>query len=179
MHALLGHGDVALTRLNQYLDAPRYMEPNPFYAEAGPVIETPLSAATSIQELFLQDWCGALRVFPALPTAWTDAAFDRLRADGAFLVSAVRQGGRTAWVRIESLAGSPCRLVVADWDSAVVREHTGPAPRVTRGTAGDYVIELRRGTSVVLAPDATTPLLELSPVMRPASARNPFPILKQ
>src|SRR5437773_2780142 len=80
MHALLGHGDVALARLNQYLDAPRYMEPNTFYAEAGPVIETPLSAAASIQELFLQDWGGALRVFPAVPSVWADAAFDRLRA---------------------------------------------------------------------------------------------------
>src|SRR5207245_1127550 len=85
MHALLGHGDVALARLNQYLDAPRYMEPNTFYAEAGPVIETPLSAAASIQELFLQDWGGALRVFPAVPSGWADAAFDHLRADGAFI----------------------------------------------------------------------------------------------
>ena len=126
----------------------------------------------------LQDWGGALRVFPAVPAAWTDAAFDRLRADGAFLVSAVRQGGRTAWVRIESLAGSPCRLVVADWDSTVVREHTGPAPRVTKGTAGDYVIELGRGASVVLAPDDTTPLPGVSPVTLPGSALNPFPMLK-
>jgi len=178
MHALLGQGDTALARLNSYLDAPRYMQPNTFYAEAGPVIETPLSAATSIQELVLQDWGGALRVFPAVPAAWTDAAFDRLRADGAFLVSAVRQGGRTAWVRIESLAGAPCRLVVADWDSTVVREHTGPLPRVTKGTAGDYVIELRKGTSVVLAPDATTPLPDLRPVTLPVSGPNPFPMLK-
>src|SRR2546429_8825312 len=125
LHALLGHGDVALTRLNQYLDAPRYMEPNTFYAEAGPVIETPLSAATSIQELFLQDWGGTLRVFPAVPTVWPDAAFDRLRADGAFLVSALRHDGRTAWVRIESLARQPCRLLVVDWDSARVRARSG------------------------------------------------------
>ena len=178
MHALLGQGDTALARLNLYLDAPRYMQPNTFYAEAGPVIETPLSAATSIQDMLLQDWRGALRVFPAVPGSWTDAAFDRLRADGAFLVSAVRHDGRTAWVRIESLAGEPCRLVVADWDSAVVREHTGPVPRLTKRTAGDYVIELHRGASVVLAPDATTPLPEVSPVMRPASGRNPFPILQ-
>src|SRR5439155_1750869 len=82
----------------------------------------------SIQELFLQDWGGALRVFPAVPGQWSEAAFDRLRADGAFLVSAVRRNGRTSWVRIESLAGEPCRLVVADWDTAVVRAHTGPAP---------------------------------------------------
>jgi len=178
MHALLGQGDTALARLNLYLDAPRYMQPNTFYAEAGPVIETPLSAATSIQDMLLQDWGGALRVFPAVPRAWTDAAFDRLRADGAFLVSAVRHDGRTAWVRIESLAGEPCRVVVADWDSAVVREHTGPVPRLTKGTAGDYVIELHKGASVVLAPDATTPLPEVSPVMRPASGRNPLPILQ-
>jgi len=177
MHALLGHGDVALTRLNQYLDAPRYMEPNTFYAEAGPVIETPLSAAASIQELFLQDWGGALRVFPAIPTVWADAAFDRLRADGAFLVSGARRGGRTAWVRIASLAGEPCRLVVPDWDTAVVRAHTGPVPRVTRDSTGAFVIELRRAASVVLAPEVASPLPEARPVALPPG-RNAFPILK-
>src|SRR5213082_1713749 len=180
LHALLGHGDVALTRLNQYLDAPRYMEPNTFYAEAGPVIETPLSAAASIQELFLQDWGGALRVFPAVPGAWSDAAFDRLRADGAFLVSAVRRGGRTAWVRIESLAGQPCRLVVADWDAAVVRAHAGPgpAPQLTKRTAGEFVIDLRKGASVVLAPDVRTSLPDVSPVPLPPSDHNPWPALR-
>ncbi len=177
MHASLGHGDVALTRLNQYLDAPRYMEPNTFYAEAGPVIETPLSAAASIQELFLQDWGGALRIFPAVPAAWSDAAFDHLRAEGAFLVSGARRGGRTAWVRIASLAGEPCRLVVADWDTAVVRAHTGPVPRVTRDSTGAFVIDLRRAASVVLAPDVASPLPEARPVALPPG-RNPFPILK-
>src|SRR5256886_15217667 len=134
------------------------MQPNTFYAEAGPVIETPLSAATSIQELVLQDWGGALRVFPAVPAAWTDAAFDRLRAEGAFLVSAVRHGGRTAWVRVESLAGSPCRLGVADWDSTVGREHTGAPPRGSKGAAGDYVIELGTGASGGRATLAAAPL---------------------
>jgi alpha-L-fucosidase 2 len=177
MHALLGQGDTALTRLNLYLDAPRYMEPNTFYAEAGPVIETPLSAATSIQDLFLQDWGGTLRVFPAMPTAWTDAAFDRLRADGAFLVSAVRHDGRTAWVRIESLAGQPCRLMVADWDTAVVRARAGPVPRVTKGVTGEFVIDLRKGASVVLAPDAATSLPDLGPVALPARDHNVWPIL--
>src|SRR5213082_950363 len=178
MHAVLGQGDTALTRLNLYLDAPRYMEPNTFYAEAGPVIETPLSAATSIQDLFLQDWGGTLRVFPAMPAAWTEAAFDRLRADGAFLVSAVRHDGRTAWVRIESLAGQPCRLVVADWDTAVVRAHAGAAPRLTKRTSGDFVIDLRKGASVVLASDATTPLPDVTPVLRSPAAANQWPALK-
>jgi alpha-L-fucosidase 2 len=178
MHALLGHGDVALTRLNQYLDAPRYMEPNTFYAESGPVIETPFSAATSVQELFLQDWGGALRVFPAVPAAWREAAFDRLRADGAFLVSAVRRDGRTAWVRIESLAGAPCRLVVADWDTALVRAGAGAGAGLTSGKAGEFVVELAKGASVVLAPDANAPLPEVVPVALPPSRRHPWPALK-
>ena len=177
MHAWLGQGDTALTRLNLYLDAPRYMQPNTFYAEAGPVIETPLAAATSIQELFLQDWGGALRVFPAVPAVWPDAAFEHLRADGAFLVSAVRRNGRTAWVRIESLAGQPCRLVVADWDVAVVRSHHGVVPLVTRAEPGRFVIELAQGASVVLAPDAVTPLPPVGPVALPLSDRHAWPAL--
>ena len=128
--------------------------------------------------MLLQDWGGALRVFPAVPAAWPDAAFEHLRADGAFLVSAVRHNGKTAWVRIESLAGAPCRLVVADWDSALVREHTGPAAKLTKTAAGDYVIDLRRGASVVLAPDATTALPDLRPVTLLVSGPNPFPMLK-
>jgi alpha-L-fucosidase 2 len=177
MHARLGHGDVALTRLNQYLDAPRYMEPNTFYAEAGPVIETPLSAAASIQELFLQDWGGLLRVFPAVPSVWKDAAFDRLRAEGAFLVSAVRRDGRTAWVRITSLAGQPLRVRVADWDSAVVRERSGTAARLTRSADGTFAIDLPKNGSVLLAPSARTQLPPLAPVARPDTAR-PWPALK-
>lgn len=177
MHEMLGEGDTALARLNAFLDFPKYMEPNTFYAEAGPVIETPLSAATTIQEMFLQDWGGALRVFPAVPTTWKDASFADLRADGAFLVSGVRRGGRTAWVRITSLAGQPCRLVVADWRSAVVRSHTGPVPRLTRAGDGGFALALARGASVVLAPDRASPLPAVSPVARPAAERNPWPAL--
>ena len=60
-YAMLGEGDSSLVRMNRYLDAPRYMEPNTFYAEAGPVIETPLAAAATLQELVLEDWGGALQ----------------------------------------------------------------------------------------------------------------------
>ena len=180
MHALLGHGDSALARMNAYLDAPRYMEPNTFYAESGPVIETPLAAAATLQDLFLQDWGGALRVFPAVPGAWRDAAFDRFRADGAYLVSAVRRGGRTAWVRVESLAGGgPRRIVVPDWRGAVVRSHGGgAAPRLTRSEDGDFVLDLDRGAWAVLAPSATAPLPDLSPVPLPPAQHNLWPMFR-
>ncbi len=39
---------------------------------------------------------GPIRIFPALPSTWKDVEFRDLRAEGAFLVSAKRSGGKTA-----------------------------------------------------------------------------------
>ena len=116
-------------------------------------------------------------MFPAVPSVWTEASFERLRADGAFLVSAVRRNGRTAWVKIESLAGEPCRLVVSDWERAVVRSHTGPAPRVAQQDPGDIHIDLAKGASVILAPDAAAPLPDVAPVPPSTPGRRYWPAL--
>jgi hypothetical protein len=177
MHAMLGHGDAALERMNRYLDAPRYMEPNTFYAEAGPVIETPLAAAATMQELFLQDWGGALRVFPAVPSSWKEAAFDRLRADGAFLVSAVRRDGRTAWVRIESLAGQPARLVVPDWRTAVVRAGSSRGVRVRGAREHEFTLDLPSGGVAILAAEAASPLPSIAPVPLDSAQHHRWPSL--
>jgi hypothetical protein len=75
-------------------------------------METPLFMAQSLHEMLLQSWGGTIRIFPACPSGWKDAAFDNLRAEGAFLVSAVRRDGKTEWVRITSLAGEPCRVTL-------------------------------------------------------------------
>ena len=70
-----------------------------------------------INELLLRSPSGniegrpLIHVFPALVQAWRDVRFSRLRAQGAFLVTAERRGGRTAYVLIESEAGGDCRLV--------------------------------------------------------------------
>lgn len=110
MAAYLNDGDQALARLNTLLD--RYVKPNTMYEEAGgcPVIETPLSADRSIHEMTLQSWGDTIRVFPAIPAAWQDVAFRDFRTEGAFLVTARRKGGKTVYVRIQSLAGEPCKL---------------------------------------------------------------------
>lgn len=80
------------------------------YMESGPVIETPLSGAQCIHDMLLQSWGGKIRVFPAVPSQWKDVQFKDLRTEGAFLVSAVRKGGKTSFIRIKSLAGEPCIL---------------------------------------------------------------------
>jgi hypothetical protein len=115
MASALGDGNLALEYLNglrQPLVAKRQgLSRTTMYRESEhPCQETPFSGAQSIHEMLIQSWGGTIRVFPACPTAWRDAEFRDLRAEGAFLVSAVRKDGKTQWVRIKSLAGEPCRV---------------------------------------------------------------------
>ncbi|HEU4723494.1 MAG TPA: alpha-L-fucosidase [Gemmatimonadaceae bacterium] len=178
MHAMLGDGDAALVRMNKYLDAPRYMEANTFYAEAGPVIETPLAAANTLQDLFVQDWGDAIRLFPAVPAIWRDASFHRLRTERAFLVSGVRRGGRTVWVRVESLAGQPCRLVVSDWTrTPMVRARSGAEVRIRGASDGQLDLDIPKGGWVVLAVDASAPMPALTPVTLDSSQHHRWPAL--
>jgi alpha-L-fucosidase 2 len=164
MHALLGNGNAAVEQLNILLDT--WIHPNTLYTESGPVIETPLSAMCAVHELFLQDWGGRLRVFGAVPVVWSEASFADLRADGAFLVSGRRHKGKNLWVKIQSLAGQPCRVSVAGWQKAVVREYAGTdvPPRITVLPDGGFSLDLPKGATVLLAADADGPLPPLVPV---------------
>jgi alpha-L-fucosidase 2 len=57
-------------------------------------------AMEAVHEMLLQSQGGIVRVFPATSPTWADASFDRLRAEGGFIVSATRAGGRTTSVSI-------------------------------------------------------------------------------
>ena len=107
MYAALGYGDKALKKLD---GLKRFLKRNTMYAEGGPVIETPLSAAQSIHDMLVQSWGNRIRVFPAVPAVWKDVVIDRLRTEGAFELSASRQDGATRWVRLKSLAGEPFEI---------------------------------------------------------------------
>ncbi|MDR1283996.1 MAG: hypothetical protein LBK99_24745 [Opitutaceae bacterium] len=186
MSALMGNGDAALDYLNQLLH--RAIKPNTFYSEGGnfPVIETPFSAAASLQEMLFQSWGGKLRVFPAIPPAWSESAFADLRGEGAFLVSAVRHVGKTTWVRVKSLAGSPCRIVVGDWKNAVLRTYSGTgdesAPVLRKTNANDagipceFELTLPKGAWAILSETATTDLLPLLPASTASADHNPYPM---
>ena len=154
--ALLGEGDEAARYLNKLLDSK--IPPNTLYVEAGPCIETPLSAAASLNDMLLSSWGDRIRVFPGVPENWKDISFHNLRAQGAFLVSAVRKNGVTQWVRVKSLAGEPCRIRPGI-DGAV-------KANVPIKPAGDgaYDLELPKGGEALLYPGATMPDLIVTPV---------------
>ncbi len=148
MYSAFGEGDEALRHFRSAL-AQKNLCTNTMYREAGPVIETPLSAAKCVQDMLLQSWGGKLRVFPAVPSDWNDAAFADLRAEGAFLVSAKREGGTTVSLTVESLAGEPC-VVVTDMENPAVAAGSGALRPL--GREGEYALTLGKGESVTLTP---------------------------
>ena len=147
--AAVGRRDDAVMYLNRLLD--KRITANTMYLEAGPVIETPLSAAQSLHDILLTSWGANIRVFPGVPDAWKDVAIHNLRAEGAFLVSAVRKGGQTQWVRVQSLAGEPCRIKPA---LAGDVHATVPMKKLDDGS---YELALKKGEEALLYTGAQPP----------------------
>jgi len=171
LYASLGMGDEAHGMLHNFLTGKTgssTLLPNAMYAEGGarfPTIETPLSGASATMDLLLQSWGGRIRVFPAVPSAWKQAAFHQLRAMDGFLVSAARNEGKTQWVSLQSEAGEPCILRVADWKGPLTvsgtRQHDA-----TELAPGEWRIDLKKGEQVLVHPAGmkTQPVIQALPV---------------
>ncbi|MGW2520889.1 glycosyl hydrolase family 95 catalytic domain-containing protein [Streptomyces sp. NPDC001617] len=162
MSALLGKGEDALNYLGELMT--RFIQPNTMYQESGPVIETPLSAAQSLHDMVCQSWGGIIRVFPALPAAWADLALHDFRTQGAFLLSARREGGTTRWVRLLSEAGAPCVVRHGIAGPLDVRDGRGRPLHHTDAGDGAIEIRLRKGESALITAKGDHPDVSVSPV---------------
>ncbi|WP_117882398.1 glycosyl hydrolase family 95 catalytic domain-containing protein [Aureibaculum luteum] len=156
LYAALGKGNEANSIMQHFLNGKigtALLLPNTFYMEGNgknPVIETPLSAATSIMEFQLQSWGDKIRVFPAVPDAWKDASFQNLRAQGGFLVSAKRNDSKTEWVSIKSLSGKPCVLKVLDWTNAI-QINKGKKIEIVKNSENEFRIDLKKGETILIS----------------------------
>lgn len=169
LHAVMGDGEGADQFLNGFIDYPLVAR-NGMYAEAGPVLETPLSAAQAVDEMLLQSWGDKIRIFPAVPKAWPEIEFSGLLAEGAFSVSAERRHGATQWVAIRSLAGEPCRIVPGFAGEPKV---SGARPfRLTSVAAGCYDLDLKRGEEALLYDGRAPPTAIIAAVPANPSALN-------
>lgn len=74
-------------------------------------LEGNMAFASGVQEMLLQSHSGVIRVFPAIPSDWKDVSFDKLRAIGAFVVSASLENGDVSLVKVVSEKGGLLRLV--------------------------------------------------------------------
>lgn len=155
LYAYQGNGDKAYTKLHHFLNKPIGMSillPNTMYVEGGgknPVIETPLSAATAVTEMLLQGWGETLRIFPAIPDEWKDCSFQKLRAEGGFVVSASRKGGITEWINIHSDAGQKCRIYLPEWKQVNIIK--GYKVNIKSEGNGYFTIDLPKGKAITIS----------------------------
>ena len=73
-------------------------------------LEGNFAFAAGIQEMLIQSHTGVINIFPAIPKLWQEVGFEQLRAQGAFLVSAQRKGGKVDRITIVSEKGGVLKL---------------------------------------------------------------------
>lgn len=147
IYEMMGNGNEAYQYLNQLLR--KYVKPNTMYLESGPVIETPLAAAQTMQEMVLQCRDNKAFIFHAVPDAWKDVSFKDFRTEGAFLMSAVRQDGHTRWIRINSIVGGNMKMVT-DMETLQAKLSSGKVVMLRAQADGSYSLQLKKGETIVL-----------------------------
>ena len=120
------------------------------YGRSGAWTES-LGVIAPLQEMMLQSWDGALRVFPAWPKD-LDAKYTDFRAEGAFLVSAAWSDGRVANLEIRSEKDATCRLY-PPWPTGIrVADRHGLQVPVTLDSYGRPGFDAREGERYTLRP---------------------------
>jgi alpha-L-fucosidase 2 len=114
-------------------------------------LEGNFAFAQGVHELLLQSRNGYVEVFPAIPIAWTDVSFKDLRAEGAFLISALRvkkQGGGTSgWVKVFSEQGGSIKIKLP-FGTSVAKNKFGKNVNVTT-INGLTSYNFRKGETIV------------------------------
>jgi alpha-L-fucosidase 2 len=73
-------------------------------------LEGNFAYASGLQEMLLQSYAGFIEVLPAVPADWKDVQFDKLRAEGAFLVSVKEVDGIITELKVQSDMGGTTSL---------------------------------------------------------------------
>lgn len=140
MEARAGHGKEAAEALRTFAGC--FVLRNSFHANGDQTksgksnytyrpftLEGNFAYASGLQEMLLQSQTGVIEVFPAIPSDWKDVSFNRLRAMGAFLVSAELKAGEVVSLNVYSEKGGTLRIV-SPLDGSVITRQTRPGETV-------------------------------------------------
>lgn len=121
MEARAGHGEEAAEALRIFAEC--FVLRNSFHANGDQsrsgkslftyrpfTLEGNFAYASGLQEMLLQSQSGVIEVFPAIPADWKDVSFNRLRAMGAFVVSAEMKDGEVVSLSVHSEKGGKLRI---------------------------------------------------------------------
>lgn len=157
MEARAGHGEEAAEALRTFADC--FVLRNSFHANGDQTksgkstftyrpftLEGNFAYASGLQEMLLQSQSGVIEVFPAIPSDWKDVSFNRLRAMGAFLVSAELKDGKDYTISVYSEKGGTLRIR-SPKDGKVITVDTKPGETYTvSSTAGRDLLTMLVGT---------------------------------
>ncbi len=110
-------------------------------------LEGNFAFAAGLQEMLLQSHAGYIEVFPAVPNEWKDVSFNTLRAEGAYLVSAVRKMGETKSIVIRSEKGGTVKIKL---DTRGFNKKTYGGVKILHQENGFTTIKMEAGGSIVL-----------------------------
>jgi len=91
------NGDQTKSGLSNYTYRPFTLEGN-------------FAFAAGLQEMLIQSYQNFIEIMPALPEQWRNVSFQKLRTEGAFIVSAERKNGAMQQVVIRSEKGGILKL---------------------------------------------------------------------
>lgn len=158
MKARAKDGDGAAKDLSIFAKA--FVLPNSFHANGDQTksglsrftyrpftLEGNFAFAAGLQEMLLQSYAGFIEIMPAVPDGWKDIAFEKLRAEGAFLISAKKVDGHVTEIKIEAEKGgvATLKLPFEKWEAVTAKD-------VTTDIQDEGFIELKckPGGSVIL-----------------------------
>ncbi len=180
LRARIGEPEAALWHLKAYLHA--FILRNGFHANGDQTksgfsafdyrpftLEGNFLADAAVHEMLLQSWdarpgaggWGTIRVFPATPWAWPEAAFTDLVAEGGHKVSARRENNATVWLRVVAARAGELRIRDNFGGRAPVWSRAG-----VNKSGDDFVFTVQAGEVV----EATL----TKPAARPAPPANAY-----
>jgi len=118
LYARAKEGQKAADSLTKF--AKCYCSPNSFHLNGNQcnkeykpfTLEGNFAFAAAIMEMLIQSQTGIIEIFPAIPEAWKNLAFDNLRTQGAFLVSAAMKNGIISKLTVLSEKGGKLQLKI-------------------------------------------------------------------
>lgn len=109
-------------------------------------LEGNFAFAAGLQEMLLQSYAGFIEVMPAVPASWKDISFNKLRAEGAFLVSARKIDGQLTEIKISSEKGGKTLLKLPFKNLAMEKKKS----TVVKNHGGFLEISLAEGDEIIL-----------------------------
>ena len=110
-------------------------------------LEGNFAFAQGIHKMLLQSYNGCIEVFPAVPDAWKRTSFQHLRTEGAFLVSAKREGGLTDEVTVTAEQGGLVKLKLPFktwWVKGIDRQ------QIDNSDKAMLAVHLKKGQTIII-----------------------------